>query len=49
VTESLTGQPEQHVPLHDTLAGCEAILSGEFDSLDERRLSMIGAPNEATL
>ena len=48
VTESLTGQPGRHVALHDTLAGCEAILSGQFDSVDERRLYMIGAANEAT-
>ena len=48
VTESLTGHPGRHVTLHDTLAGCEAILSGEFNSLDERRLSVIGAADEAT-
>ena len=42
-TESFTGQPGQYVALEDTLAGCEAILAGEFDSVDERRLYMIGA------
>jgi F-type H+-transporting ATPase subunit beta len=43
VTESFTGQPGRHVPLKDTLAGCEAILNGHFDALDERGLYMIGA------
>jgi F-type H+-transporting ATPase subunit beta len=48
VTETVTGQPGLHVPLEDTLAGCEAILRGEFDAADERRLTMIGAAREAT-
>ena len=47
VTESFTGQPGRHVPLEDTLAGCEAILAGKFDAVDERRLYMIGAIAEA--
>jgi F-type H+-transporting ATPase subunit beta len=47
VTESFTGQPGRHVPLEQTLAGCEAILRGEFDAVDERRLTMIGAIEEA--
>jgi F-type H+-transporting ATPase subunit beta len=47
VTEAFTGQPGRHVPLEDTLAGCEAILDGRFDCLDDRRLYMIGAPEEA--
>jgi F-type H+-transporting ATPase subunit beta len=46
VTESFTGRPGRHVPLEDTLAGCEAILSGQFDAVDERRLHMIGATRE---
>jgi F-type H+-transporting ATPase subunit beta len=33
--------------LEDTLAGCEAILAGECDSVDDRRLYMIGAVGEA--
>ena len=33
--------------LEQTLAGCEAILRGEFDDVDERRLYMIGAVGEA--
>jgi F-type H+-transporting ATPase subunit beta len=48
-TESFTGQPGQYVALEDTLAGCEAILTGEFDAVDERRLYMIGAATEARL
>jgi F-type H+-transporting ATPase subunit beta len=46
VTETFIGQPGRHVPLEDTLAGCEAILRGEFDAADERRLYMIGAAGE---
>jgi F-type H+-transporting ATPase subunit beta len=42
-TEPFTGQPGQYVPLEDTLAGCEAIMAGEFDAVDERQLYMIGA------
>jgi F-type H+-transporting ATPase subunit beta len=45
-TESFTGQPGRYVALEDTLAGCEAILGGEFDAVDERRLAMIGAASE---
>jgi F-type H+-transporting ATPase subunit beta len=45
-TEAFTGQPGRFVSLENTLAGCEAILSGEFDGVDERRLYMIGAANE---
>jgi F-type H+-transporting ATPase subunit beta len=48
VTETFTGKPGRHVPLEDTLAGCEAILGGEFDTADERVLHMIGAVGEAT-
>lgn len=46
VTESFTGQPGRHVPLEDTLSGCEAILGGQFDAVDERRLYMIGTAAE---
>lgn len=47
VTEAFTGYPGRHVRLCDTLAGCEAILDGKFDAMDERRLYMIGAIEEA--
>jgi F-type H+/Na+-transporting ATPase subunit beta len=46
-TESFTGHPGRYVPLEDTLAGCEGILGGEFDSTEECRLYMIGAAEEA--
>ena len=46
-TESFTGQPGRYVTLEETLAGCEAILAGEFDTVDERRLWMIGGVEEA--
>jgi F-type H+-transporting ATPase subunit beta len=45
-TEAFTGRPGQYVALEDTLAGCEAILAGDFDGVDERRLTMIGAIGE---
>jgi F-type H+-transporting ATPase subunit beta len=45
-TESFTGQPGRFVTLEDTLAGCEAILGGEFDAVDESKLYMIGAASE---
>jgi F-type H+-transporting ATPase subunit beta len=45
-TEPFTGRPGRYVSLEDTLAGCEAILTGEFDDLDERQLYMIGAIGE---
>ena len=47
VAESFTDRPGTHVPLHDTLAGCEAILAGRFDAVDERRLHLIGSVAEA--
>ncbi len=47
VTESFTGHPGRHVPLEQTLAGCEAILDGKFDAVDEHRLYMIGPAGEA--
>jgi F-type H+-transporting ATPase subunit beta len=35
------------VPLDDTIAGCEAILAGQFDGREENALYMIGAIGEA--
>ena len=46
VTEAFTGIEGRHVPLEDTLAGCEAILAGKQDGVDESRLYMIGSLNE---
>jgi len=48
-TESFTGQAGRYVSLEDTLAGCEAILGGECDAVDERRLHMIGNAKELIL
>jgi len=45
-TESFTGRPGRQVALEDTLKGCEAILGGEFDAVNERRLYMIGGAEE---
>lgn len=46
VTEAFTGQPGRHVSRADTLAGCQAILDGRFDAVDENALYMIGAVDE---
>jgi F-type H+-transporting ATPase subunit beta len=48
VTEVFTGQTGRHVPLLQTIEGCEAILSGAFDDRDEAGLYMIGPIEEAT-
>jgi F-type H+-transporting ATPase subunit beta len=45
-TGSFTGRPGRYVGLEDTLAGCEAILAGDFDDVDEGRLYMIGGVRE---
>lgn len=45
--ESFTGRPGQYVAPEETLSGCEAILDGKFDNVDERRLYMIGGMKEA--
>ena len=47
VTEVFTGHEGKRVPLEKTIAGCEAILSGACDDLDEARLYMIGSLEEA--
>lgn len=47
MTEALTGHAGRYVPLEQTLAGCEAILRGDFDTADERRLYMNGAATGA--
>jgi F-type H+-transporting ATPase subunit beta len=47
VTEVFTGHPGRHVPLEQTVAGCEAILAGEYDNRDEGALAMIGPIAEA--
>jgi F-type H+-transporting ATPase subunit beta len=46
VTEAFTGHKGRHVPLEQTLIGCEAVLAGKLDDVDEGRLYMIGAIEE---
>ncbi|HEY2158502.1 MAG TPA: F0F1 ATP synthase subunit beta [Isosphaeraceae bacterium] len=46
VTEAFTGIKGQHVRLEDTIAGCEAVLGGGFDGVDEAALYMIGSVAE---
>ncbi len=41
--ELYTGKPGQYVSLEDTLAGCERILTGEWDTRPEALLYMVGA------
>jgi F-type H+-transporting ATPase subunit beta len=47
VTEMFTGHSGRRVALADTVAGCEAILDGKLDTVDEGALYMIGAIGEA--
>jgi F-type H+-transporting ATPase subunit beta len=47
VTETFTGLKGCHVPVAQTLAGCEAILDGQLDEVEESRLYMIGPIDEA--
>jgi len=42
LTEEFTGRKGRHVPLTDTLGGCEAILSGKLDHVNEESFFMIG-------
>jgi F-type H+-transporting ATPase subunit beta len=42
VTEAFTGHKGQQVPLEKTISGCEAILGGQLDGVDESRLYMTG-------
>jgi F-type H+-transporting ATPase subunit beta len=42
VSEAFTGRGGVRVSLEETIDGCERILSGEFDDLDEQHLFMIG-------
>jgi F-type H+-transporting ATPase subunit beta len=46
VTEPFTDIKGRHVPREQTIAGCEAILNGEYDSIEESRLYMIGSIDE---
>ena len=46
VTEAFIGHKGRHVTREQTIAGCEAILDGKLDGIDETRLYMIGAIDE---
>ena len=46
VTETFTGQPGRRVSIEETVAGVEAILAGQCDTIPEERLFMIGALSE---
>ncbi|MBI3580619.1 MAG: F0F1 ATP synthase subunit beta [Nitrospinae bacterium] len=46
LTESFTGRKGRHVPLERTVHGCEKILSGEMDGIDEDKFFMIGDIDE---
>lgn len=41
--EGLIGIPSQHVKVTETLAGCQAILEGRYDSLPEEAFYFVGA------
>jgi F0F1-type ATP synthase beta subunit len=47
VAEGFTGIPGQRVPLAQTIRGCNMIMDGELDSVDERKLAYIGEIDEA--
>lgn len=46
-TEQFTGMQGKSVDLSDTIDGCERILNGEFDHLNEEDFYMIGTVEEA--
>ena len=47
VTEAFTGHSGRSVPIQQTIDGCEAILAGRFDALEEGAFYMIGGIEEA--
>ncbi len=47
VAEVFTGSPGKYVSLKDTIAGFQAILSGEYDHLPEQAFYMVGTIEEA--
>ena len=47
-TEAFTGKKGKHVELKDTLKGCQGIMSGEYDEIDEAKFYLIGNIDEAT-
>src|SRR5210317_1808710 len=47
VAEVFTGSPGKYVALKDTIAGFQAIVNGEYDSLPEQAFYMVGGIDEA--
>jgi F-type H+-transporting ATPase subunit beta len=47
IAEAFTGRKGETVALEETLSGCEAILGGALDQVDERELYMTGALSAA--
>jgi F-type H+-transporting ATPase subunit beta len=47
VTGAFTGHEGRHIPVDRTLDGCEQILAGKWDGVEEGRLYMIGSIEEA--
>ncbi|MBR4927219.1 MAG: F0F1 ATP synthase subunit beta, partial [Alphaproteobacteria bacterium] len=46
-TGQFTGMEGKSVSLEDTISGCERILSGEFNHMNENNFYMIGTIDEA--
>ena len=44
--EAFTGRRGVRVPIDETLSGCERILEGEFDEIEEERFYMIGGADD---
>lgn len=47
VTQAFTGMPGRSVPLADTLRGCDAIIRGDCDDMQERAFYMVGDLDDA--
>ncbi len=47
VAETFTGSPGKYVSLHDTIAGFNGIIGGEYDHLPEQAFYMVGTIEEA--
>jgi len=46
-TEAFTGKKGKHVPLKETIKGCQEIIEGKYDNIDEAKFYMIGTVEEA--
>ena len=49
ITEAFTGREGKNVSLADTINGCQKIISGEMDEVDESLFYMIGAIDEINI